>query len=337
MSKAVRIGIVGAGGNTRAKHLPGFLGIEGVRVDAVCNRSEESSRNVAGEWQIDRIHRSWQDLVADPELDAVMIGTWPYLHAPISIAALEAGKHVLTEARMAMNQAEAEEMLAASEARPNLVAQVVPSPFTLPWDQTLTRLIQEEFIGELLAVDVFANAGAFLNAERPMTWREDRDLSGLNTMVLGIYYEALARSCGHAASVQARGQIRVRERKNAEGELQAMQIPDHLDVFGELENGASYHIRCSQVTGACPTPNDFLFYGSKGSLRLNLSSRELQYCAPGLDWIELQVPDHEQQQWRVEEEFIGAIRGEEDIRLTSFPEAFKYMRFTQQVHDSLSL
>ena len=54
--------------------------------------------------------------MADPDIDAIVIGTWPYLHCPITLAALEAGKHVLTEARMSMNAAEAHRMLAAAAA-----------------------------------------------------------------------------------------------------------------------------------------------------------------------------------------------------------------------------
>ena len=47
-------------------------------------------------------------------VDAVCIGTWPYMHCPISLEALSAGKHVLTEARMCMNLAEAVQMQAAA-------------------------------------------------------------------------------------------------------------------------------------------------------------------------------------------------------------------------------
>src|SRR3712207_4315619 len=137
-----------------------------------------------------------------------MIGTWPYLHCPITLAALAAGKHVLTEARLAMKLAEAEAMLAASRANPHLTTQVVPAPFTFAVDRTIQQRIADGFIGELLAVDVRVadlRAGAsFVNREGPLTWRQDRSLSGLNIMTMGIWYECIMRWTPGVSSVMAR-------------------------------------------------------------------------------------------------------------------------------------
>lgn len=335
MSDPIRIGIIGAGANSRHQHLPRLQAIDGVSLEVVCNQHEESSRRVAKDFQIPRIASNWEEVAQDPELDAIVIGTWPYLHAPITLAALAAGKHVLCEARMAMNAKEAADMLGASHSRPELVAQVVPSPFTLAWDRYLTHLISEGRIGTLLAIDVFANCGSFLDADRPFSWRDDIELSGLNTMMLGIYYEAMARWVGHAATVNANSHRWVTERKDADGNRKIVHIPDHLDVFGHLESGASYHIRCSQVTGACPTPNDFILYGSEGTLRLNIPAKELTLTLPSGASTPLEVPDELREEWRVEEEFIGAILGRESIRLTTFAEGLRYMQFTQQVADAL--
>src|SRR6516165_9128405 len=106
----LRVGLIGAGGNTRARHIPGLRAIPGVEIVAVCNRRPESTAAAAREFGIPRTFDRWQDLVADPGIDAVVIGTWPYLHCPVTLAALAAGKHVLTEARLAMNAAEAHHM-----------------------------------------------------------------------------------------------------------------------------------------------------------------------------------------------------------------------------------
>src|SRR4051794_4536958 len=114
----LRIGIVGAGQVARARHIPGFRALPGVKIVGVCNRHRESSRRVAREFDIPRVFESWEHLVDSDEIDAVVIGTWPYLHCPITLSALGAGKHVLTQARMAMNAREAQRMLDKSLEQP---------------------------------------------------------------------------------------------------------------------------------------------------------------------------------------------------------------------------
>src|SRR5436305_14217780 len=149
MSTPLRIGLIGAGGNTRSRHIPGLRAVPDVEIVAVCNRRPESTAEVARTYGIPRTHERWQDIIAAGDIDAVVIGTWPYLHCPITLAALAAGKHVLTEARLAMNAAEAHRMLAAARQHPRLVTQVVPSPFGLKGNAIMQELIGAGFLGEL--------------------------------------------------------------------------------------------------------------------------------------------------------------------------------------------
>src|SRR5215218_7513464 len=177
MSETIRVGVVGAGGNTRLHHIPKLKKIEGVEIVTVANRSRASSEKVAQEFGIPRVSENWQAVVNDSGIDAVVIGTWPYMHCPITLAALEAGKHVLTEARLAMNSSEARQMLAASRARPNLVTQVVPGPATFAADPMVMHLLNEGYVGELQSMDLKIPSG-FMNREAPMHWRMDREFSG---------------------------------------------------------------------------------------------------------------------------------------------------------------
>ncbi len=121
--ETVRVGLIGAGLNTRDRHIPGFQQITGVEIAAVANRTAESGRRVADQFNIPRVYDNWQELLEDESLDAVCIGTWPYMHRTLTLAALEKGKHVLCEARMATNAQEAHDMLNASRAKPDLVAR----------------------------------------------------------------------------------------------------------------------------------------------------------------------------------------------------------------------
>ncbi len=149
MPDTIRVGFVGAGGNTKLHHIPKLKKIAGVEVKSVANRTRASSERVAQEFGIERVHDTWQEVVNDPGIDAVVIGTWPYMHCTVTLAALAAGKHVLTEARLAMNAAEARQMLAASRAKPHLVTQVVPGPATFPVDPMVMQLLADGYVGEV--------------------------------------------------------------------------------------------------------------------------------------------------------------------------------------------
>ncbi|HKK29605.1 MAG TPA: Gfo/Idh/MocA family oxidoreductase, partial [Alphaproteobacteria bacterium] len=182
----LRIGLIGAGGNTRSRHIPGFREQEGVEIVSVANRTHASGQAVADEFGIPTVHDDWRSLLADPSIDAVCIGTWPYMHKTLTIAALEAGKHVLCEARMAMDFAEAKDMLAAARKRPDLVAQIVPAPHTLTFDRTIQDMVAEGYIGDLIALDArIAAARTYPEPSAPVHWRHDRALSGNNVMNMG--------------------------------------------------------------------------------------------------------------------------------------------------------
>jgi predicted dehydrogenase len=331
---AIRIGIVGAGANTRSRHIPNLKAQAGTEIVSVCNRSRESSEKVAKEFGIPRICQHWKELVESTDVDAVVIGTWPYLHCPVTLAALAAGKHVLTEARMAMNAAEARLMLEASRRNPHLVAQVVPSPYTLKIDRTVQKLMAEGFVGEPQALEVRANATNFLDRDSPLHWRHDRDLSGSNILGMGIWYEAVMRWVGEAKTVRAMTRVSVKQRKNSSGVTKAVSVPDHVDILAEMVCGAQARFQFSAVTGLAPGPEVWLF-GSEGTLHYDASSEKLSGARRGETALrEIAIPVELSIGWRVEEEFINTIRGVEKVKFTTFEDGLKYMQFTEAVSRS---
>ena len=324
----IKVGVIGAGGNTTSRHIPGLQAIEGVEVVGVCNRSQESSQRVADQFGIPKTYGNWQDAIADGDTNAIVIGTWPYMHCRATIAALEADKHVMCEARMAMNAREAHEMREVSREKTHLIAQIVPSPMTLRVDKTIKRLIAEGYIGDVLAVEARAG-GAFLDSEAPLQWRQDFDLSGLNIMSMGIWYEALIRWIGEATQIMAMGKTFVKMRPDADGVMRSVRIPEHIDVVGDLACGAQLHIQVSSVAGLAGAPEVYVF-GSNGTLRF--SGNRLYGGQKGdTELTEIDIPDSEAGAWRVEEEFVNAIRGEEVITHSNFETGVKYMEFTEAV------
>ena len=335
MNRQVRIGIVGAGANTRTMHIPRLRSIEGVEIVSVANRRRESSERVAREFAIPTVYNSWEELVQARDTDAIVIGTWPYLHCAVTLAALNAGKHVLCEARMAMNATEAKTMLAAARQHPELVTQVVPSPFTLPVDKTVKRFISEGYLGRLLAVEVRATSGSFLDTESPLHWRGDVQMSGMNVMSLGIWYEALMRWIGEATEVRAQGQVFVQTRRDPEtGNPKTVEIPEHLVVTASMACGAQATFLLSQITGGVKA-NEALVFGSEATLRFS----EGVLTGAGRDgdgFSKIPIPADETGSWRVEEEFVNASRGTEKITHTTFEDGVKYMEFTEAVARSMA-
>ena len=328
----VRVGIVGAGANTTSKHIPLLQAIDGVEIVGVANRSEASSAAVAKRFGIPKTYGHWEKAVADPDTNAIVIGTWPYLHCPVTLAALDAGKHVLTEARMAMNAGEARRMLDASLAKPGLVAQVVPSPITLFADATIQRLIAEGYLGQLLAVESRIRGG-FLDSDSPMHWRQSSELSGNNILAMGIYYEAVMRWVSRATNVMARAKTFTTQRPNETGEPQPVEVPEHLDVVADLECGAQLHLQQSAVT-ALLEDDAFYLFGSEGVLRLT-GDRLFGGRRGDSQFTEISVADGERGEWRVEVDFVAAIRGERSVTHTTFADGVHYMEFTDAVARSI--
>jgi len=328
----VRVCVVGAGANTTARHIPLLQGIDGVEIVGVVNRSESSSSTVAKRFGIPKTYGYWEQAVADRDTNTIVIGTWPYLHCPVTLAALAAGKHVLTEARMAMNADEAGRMLDASLAKPGLVAQVVPSPITLFADATIRRLIAEGFLGQLLAVESRIR-GDFLDSESPMHWRQNAELSGNNIMAMGIYYEAIVRWVGRATNVMARAKTFTAQRLNESGEPQPVGVPEHLDVVADLKCGAQLHMQQSAITALLQDDAIYLF-GSEGTLRLT-SDRLFGGRKGDEQLTEIPITAEERGEWQVEEDFVAAIRGERSVTHTTFADGVHYMEFTDAVARSI--
>ncbi|MDZ4044339.1 MAG: Gfo/Idh/MocA family oxidoreductase [Rhodoglobus sp.] len=330
--RPLTVGVIGAGGNTRLQHIPKLQSIPGVEVVAVRNRSDDSTRRVAEEFGIPQSASSWMELVDDPDIDAIVIGTWPDMHARLAIAALRAGKHVLCEARLARSVAEARAMVAAAQENPGLVAQVVPAPFTLPLDATVSRLIGEGYLGPVHAIEI-SERGGLADATAPRTWRQTTHISGVNVMSLGIGYESVMRWVGPATRVMAIGRTVIPQRTSSDGMLEIADVPDHLDVIGEMASGAQLSIHLSHVSGFGPE-NAIHVYGLDGTLKI--ADGVLWGARRGDDALSrISIPPHEAIGWGVEEEFIGSIRGTEAVRRTTFEDGLRYMLFTEAVWRSI--
>src|SRR5436309_6684169 len=233
-NQKLRIGIVGAGSIVRARHLPALKKHPEVEIVAVSNSTYESSEKFCQEYCPSATPlRNWPELVALPDLDIIWIGTPPYMHSAVTISALEAGKHVFCQARMSMDLAEAEEMLAASKRYPELVTMLCPPPMGMRADLLVKKLLAEDYIGRPHHVRLQSFTSNYLDPAAPPHWRQKIEISGLHVLTLGIYVEVLQRWLGDVSGVFARGKITHPIRQGYE-----VIIPDLLTVLCVFENGA---------------------------------------------------------------------------------------------------
>ena len=143
------------------------------------------------------------------------------------------------------------------------------------------------------------------------------------------------RWVGEAKQVMAMGKTFTKMRYDpANDQMHPVRIPDHLDVIAEMACGAQAHFGLSQVSGLAPGI-EMILYGSEGTLRYHNST--LSGGQRGDESLQpLPIPTEEKSGWRVEADFINAIRKQETIKLTSFEDGVKYMEFTEAVARSLA-
>jgi len=337
--KTLRIGFIGAGANTRKMHIPGFAKLEDVELAVVANRTVESAKKVAKQEGIKRVAADWREVIDDPQVDAVCIGTWPYLHAEATIAALEAGKHVLCEARMACDLQEARRMRAAAAAHPGQVAQIVPAPFSLDFDATIREIVRSGELGALLEVRVVHTGGAAADPAAPMSWRQDERYSGKNILSMGIMHETIQRWVDDEPEwLLADGAVFQGERAYpGETEKRTITIPDSLSVlgrFGKHRARLAYHF--SGVESGKPRM-EFRLNGSKGALRFDAFQKQLLRAKAGAEEeTKITLSRAHSRGWQVEADFVDSIRKGTPVTLTDFDQGVRYMMFTEMVSDSLA-
>lgn len=329
----IRIGIIGLGNNCRDRHVPGLRACAGVEIVGVVNRRPASTASVAQEFGIPRTYDNWQQLVADDNIDAVVIGTWPYLHCPITLAALEAGKHVMTEARMAMNAAEAHQMHGAGRQHADLVAQIVPSPIGFSVDRVVKQMIADGYLGQLRQVVVIGTSDLLAAADSPLTWRQTAEYSGTNVLLMGIIHETLIRWVPDPVRVFAQTHAFTPQRPDPQtGKLIDVGTPDSVEILTLLPDGARAIYHLSGAIHFGPGVQIHL-YGSEGAIKFLLDPHEhvLAGRRGESQLREVAIPADKAYAWRVEQEFIDAIQGTAKIEFTDFATGVRYMEFTEAV------
>ena len=191
MSEKLRAAIVGCGGIARS-HANGYTVCPDTEIVALCDLLPEKAQKFAEEHcpgATPKIYTDYHEMFAKENLDAVSVTTWNSEHAPITIAALEAGINVLCEKPMAMNTADAEKMKAAAEKS----GKLLQIGFVRRYENTtrhIQNLIRDGFMGDLY----YAKAQYLRRNGCPGGWFADKSFSGGGPLIdLGVHVIDLVR------------------------------------------------------------------------------------------------------------------------------------------------
>ncbi|MBA2278770.1 MAG: Gfo/Idh/MocA family oxidoreductase [Chloroflexia bacterium] len=250
-TKPLRVAVIGTGFGA-AVHIPALQFIEETEVVAVCSRRAERAKAVAARHGIPTAATDFRDLVRDPDIDAVVIATPPYLHHQMAIAALEARKHVLCEKPMARNLAETRDMVKLAETA-GVVAMINHEFRYLPIRARVKELIDEGYLGvpQSASLIVYRSSLADPN-ERPFGWLMEHDKAGGMLLASGSHHiDALRWWLGEIHAVAGTTATMVKKRRLADSS--GMATVDADDNFAFLLRFASGAIATVHVCATAPT------------------------------------------------------------------------------------
>ncbi len=188
MSK-IRWGVLGVAKIATEKVIPAMQQSDICEISGIASRSAEKSQAAAARLGIPKSYGSYEDLLADPDIDAVYNPLPNHLHVPWSIKALEAGKHVLCEKPIGLSADEGQTLVDAGAQHPQLKLMEAFMYRHHPQWVTAKRLVKEGQIGELRTIQSFFSY--FL--DDPDNYRNHAEMGGGGLMDIGCYSISLSR------------------------------------------------------------------------------------------------------------------------------------------------
>lgn len=255
------------------------------------------------------------------------------MHREMSVASLDAGKHTFCQARMSNDLEEAKAMADAARNQPELVNMICPPPHRMPWEPYIRHMIEADELGEIREVRLLSINASNADAEK-VTWREQVEYSGKQALQMGIWAETLNAWVGPYRKLSATTATPIPRKRADDGSVIDIRIPQVVVISGELERGGVIGEHHSGVS-LHEAMNFVSIYGSKGTLRVDAMER-IQFGRAGRPLEPVDVPADMQRPWRVEQDFVDAVRaarrGESWTVSPDFDEGLLYMRKVEAVH-----
>lgn len=305
------IGMIGYGSIGRVhalayRSLPYHYGLPAaaVRIAGVATTRRETAQAAAAEIGCDFWTDDYRELLARPDIDGVDICVPNHMHAEIVTAAAAAGKHIYCEKPLAMNVAEAQQIVAAVQAA-GVNAQLTFHFRFFPAILRAQQLVASGFLGRVFSFRGRYYRSSYIDPQKPLSWRQQKAIAGggalfdIGSHILDLLYALL----GEFASVQAAMETLIRERTVAAGstETAAVDVDDLALLHLRTRDGVLGLVEVSRMGTGATNDLSFEIFGELGAIR---------FSAVDPNWLEVyDVRDAEKP--------IGGMRGFRKVETVS--------------------
>lgn len=300
MASKVRVGMIGTSWYADSLHLPSLTSHPDAEVTALCGRNQERANALAAKFSIPHVFADYRELMNSGLVDAVVIATPDDLHHAMTLAAVEAGLHVVCEKPLALNAADAREMAQKAD-----VAGVKHMTFfTLRWfqhTQFVKELLDAGTVGQTSHCQISYVHG---NAREPRyRWRLDGERANGILGDLGSHLIDLARWLNGDITRVAAHLGNYVQRYHEDGRP-VVPANDAALLLVEFANGSHGTIHTSAVayTGGRGLEQHIILYGDKGTVEADFSFGNFggegaqmavrAASAPDGRFAELPIPEH---------------------------------------------
>ena len=260
MSK-IRIAVIGCGSIAKYRHLIEYNNNTQVEIVAVCDINEARVKETAEKYRA-KAYTSYKILLASENIDAVSVCLPNYLHAPVSIAALNAGAHVLCEKPMATSREEAEQMIEAAR-RSNKKLMIGHNQRFVSSHQKAKRLIEQGEVGKIYSFRTsFGHGGPEgWSAEGADSWFFKKDQAFIGAMGdLGVHKADLLRYLLGEEFTEVGAFVETNAKEN-------INVDDNATLILKTKSGIVGTLAASWAYTA-KEDNSTILYGEKATLRL---------------------------------------------------------------------
>jgi predicted dehydrogenase len=270
MKKKLTFGIIGAG-MIGDRHIESLQASENVYIKSISARTSETVSKKCAKYNIEHGTVEYKEILDDPQIDAVVIATPPYLHKHIVIDALDADKHILLEKPMVTTLKDLEIVCNAVKSKPKCVVVECSCRHSRlqPKFRVLKQMIDDGVLGEIYHIHhSHLTRGTFIEYNPAGTWMLDKTMSGGGPfMDWGPYdlsfHLGLLNDQPELTSVQSfkRNGLKVFKDKSTK-----QDIEEHGGAFLKFDTGLTYYYERGAGVH-CEQNNETKIFGTKGCLR----------------------------------------------------------------------